>query len=579
MHRALGRTGRTIAAAVLGGVLTVLGAAGPAGVSSSAMAATDPKVVIIVGPVGSLTDTYRAAAEEGARAARRLTSNVVTIYSPDATWPTVRNALQGASIVVYLGHGNGWPSRYSSQPRPLTQNGLGLNPLAGGGDAAHQYFGESYIARDVHLAPHALVLFHHLCYASGNSEPGLPEGSLATGEQRVDNYAAGWLAAGADAVIADAYFGPAWYLKTALKGKGTVESMWRAAPSYNGHAFSFSSVRTPGATAVMDPDTTDHGFHRSLVERGASSLPHLRGGGGRVVRQGAPRVTTGTSHPESLASAGATIGIPVLTTESGGLAADTSATLRLPIAVPGSGAGLAGSVLGVRWVPVLVTDPTQASGISSGPPGGDPQGTGSIDATTPESPGDVVATTVTTHEAGALSASVMLPPVPGIYRLVTTIHDAAGTAFDAATQALVAPVLVRVSGHVSVSFGVAPQLTLDSGEHATIPVLVANDGVEPWTQDAPWTLVRPRAMVTATWTALGAGVDTSADLTAGEVSLDPGQSTVIDLPVIAPAVAGSYLVVLDLVSPVYGSLLALGIPPVTVRVAVRPSPAAVPPNP
>ena len=79
----------------------------------SAAEAPDPKVVLIVGPVGSLTDKYRAAAEDGARAARRLDAHVITIYSPDATWPVVRDALQGASIVVYLGHGNGWPSRYS----------------------------------------------------------------------------------------------------------------------------------------------------------------------------------------------------------------------------------------------------------------------------------------------------------------------------------------------------------------------------------------------------------------------------------------------------------------------------------
>src|SRR2546422_482503 len=74
-------------------------------------------------------------------------------------------------------------------------------------DVAHQYFGESFLAADVHLAPHAAVVLLHLCYAAGNSEIGFPEPSLVVATQRVDNYAAGWLRAGADAVIADT-FGP-----------------------------------------------------------------------------------------------------------------------------------------------------------------------------------------------------------------------------------------------------------------------------------------------------------------------------------------------------------------------------------
>ena len=53
-------------------------------------------------------------------------------------------------------------------------------------------------------------MFRHLCYASGNSEPGLPEGSTSDAIQRVDNYAAGFLRAGAKAVVAEAGLGPAY---------------------------------------------------------------------------------------------------------------------------------------------------------------------------------------------------------------------------------------------------------------------------------------------------------------------------------------------------------------------------------
>ncbi len=90
-----------------------------------------------------------------------------------------------------MGHGNGWPSKYRDALYPPTQNGFGLNPKAGGGDYTHQYFGEASVGGQVKLAKNAVVLLNHLCYASGNTEPGLPEGNLAQAKQRVDNYAAG----------------------------------------------------------------------------------------------------------------------------------------------------------------------------------------------------------------------------------------------------------------------------------------------------------------------------------------------------------------------------------------------------
>ncbi|HEX7472553.1 MAG TPA: hypothetical protein VF323_05695, partial [Candidatus Limnocylindrales bacterium] len=184
------------------------------------------KVVVIVGPAGSVTDYYRALADDAVTAARGLTDDIVSIYSPGATWPTVRRALQGAAIVVYLGHGNGWPSPYSDALYRPAQDGLGLNPVAGVDDIAHQYFGEEAIAREVHLAPGAVVLLHHLCYASGAGEPGMPDPSLGVAQQRVDNYGAGWLAAGAAAVIAEAHSGPAYYIDALLRGRVGAETAW-----------------------------------------------------------------------------------------------------------------------------------------------------------------------------------------------------------------------------------------------------------------------------------------------------------------------------------------------------------------
>ena len=211
------------------------------------------KVAIVVGPVGSMTDYYRGLADEAAAVARRSSDNVVTVYTPNATWPRVRRALQGASIVVYLGHGNGWPSPYRDAPFPPTQNGLGLNPVAGGGDEAHQYFGERYLT-SVDLAPGAVVILSHLCYASGNPEPGGPDPTLSVARQRADNYAAGWLAAGAAAVIAEAHGGAASYVDAVLRGDRSFERIWRSAPTFHDHILVFDSARTDGALVMLDPD-------------------------------------------------------------------------------------------------------------------------------------------------------------------------------------------------------------------------------------------------------------------------------------------------------------------------------------
>ena len=44
------------------------------------------------------------------------------------------------------------------------------------------------------------MLLYHLCYASGNTEPGLSQGTFAEARERVDNYGAGFIGAGARAV-------------------------------------------------------------------------------------------------------------------------------------------------------------------------------------------------------------------------------------------------------------------------------------------------------------------------------------------------------------------------------------------
>ena len=173
---------------------------------SAAAATGDPKVVIIVGATHGATAGYRADAERAYAEARKYTPNVVKVYSPNATWAKVKAAVVGASIVIYLGHGNGWPSPYTYDAKYTTKDGFGLNATAGAGDYNNKYYGEPYVST-LDLAPNAVVILNHLCYASGNSEPGNAEPTVSVARQRADNYAAGFLKAGASAVIADGHAG------------------------------------------------------------------------------------------------------------------------------------------------------------------------------------------------------------------------------------------------------------------------------------------------------------------------------------------------------------------------------------
>ena len=152
--------------------------------------------MIIVGATQGATAGYRADADVAYAEAKKYTPNVVKVYSPNATWAKVKAAVVGASVVIYLGHGNGWPSPYTYDAKYTTKDGFGLNATAGAGDSNNKYYGEPSIAT-LDLAPGALVILNHLCYASGNSEPGNPEPSVTVARQRADNYAAAFLKAGA----------------------------------------------------------------------------------------------------------------------------------------------------------------------------------------------------------------------------------------------------------------------------------------------------------------------------------------------------------------------------------------------
>ena len=657
MHRLLAATVGVVMIAAL------MGNAAPA-----AAATHPPKVVIVVGPVGELTDRYRAIGKSAAKEAARWTSDVVTVASPDATWPAVRNALQGASIVVYLGHGNGFPNPYRSEPYPRTQNGLGLNPVAGVDDDAHQYFGEAFLSKSVWLAPHAIVLLSHLCYASGAGEPGDPDPTIDVARQRADNFAAGWFATGAQAVVADAFGKPDEYIRRLFTSGDSIERVWRTATTNHGNVMTLASSRTSNATVLLDPTRPNRSFYRSLVWVPAPSPA-------RVLRpSNAQTVVPPATEPvaPSLASLGVHVDVPEVTPidAPGGLVASRPAQLRLPMTVPKGTALPADLRIGVRWQPLdppaigaiapspdesAATAPAPAAGASPAPaaakspapaavkspapaatkspaPAGTkpsapaaakspapaaakapapgaakasaPAATGSpapadgaapspdtatatapapagaeppaIDPVAVEQPGDVVASAPATWKDGGLDVAIDLPAAPGRYRLTTTILDAEDVALDAPTQALVAVLIVQVSRPVSVAYGLVSELSATAGAEFMLPLRMANDGALPWSEPplavTPWggqvTHVAPTIIVR--WLSLDA-LDAAAGFTAtAGPDLAPGDEAIVPLTLTAPSETGWYLLVVDLISPLHGSMAAAGCPVAEARVLIQP---------
>ena len=238
--------------------------------AGQAQAATGVKVVLIVGATHDATPGYRSDANVLYTEALKYTSNVVRVYSPNATAAKVKAAVAGASVVVYMGHGNGWPSPYTYDPNYTTKDGFGLNAdLNGDGklsDYENKYYGEPWIRDNLRPAPNAVVLLFHLCYASGNSEPGNADPSLSVAKQRVDNYGAAFLRAGFKAVVAIGHSNDPYYMGALFNTRQTIDDYFRNAPDANDNVVQYASSRSAGFTFQMDPDKPGS-YYRSVVGR------------------------------------------------------------------------------------------------------------------------------------------------------------------------------------------------------------------------------------------------------------------------------------------------------------------------
>lgn len=163
-----------------------------------------PKVVIIVGPTGSATAGYKSQGDDVATAATAAGATVVKVYSPQATFANVKAAVNGANIIVYLGHGNGYPNPYNSSLYPDRNDGWGLNISTSGGDSETNmvYCGEGPLTGTgystwgspqkaycsggpITPAPGFVMIYSDACYAPGASEPQNPVPTTSVALQHV----------------------------------------------------------------------------------------------------------------------------------------------------------------------------------------------------------------------------------------------------------------------------------------------------------------------------------------------------------------------------------------------------------
>ncbi len=248
---------------------------------------------------------------------------------------------------------------------------------------------------------------------------------------------------------------------------------------------------------LLDPDSPTSGFHRSLVGRLS-----LRGAELAATEDApAPDVSTALPGPAvgGLALtgspvAGSSVPLRVTFAPNTAVPADLELGLRwdalaLDPLLPADATAVPGPGLSPAASPLPSTSPTPATSPASTPsaaphaPGaatapasaspGPSDGTAADPAASlvkPEVPGAVVLVSPTAATQGGLETKAAVPARPGLYRLVVTLHDPDGVAFDAATQDRLPALIVRVTGTLSATFAAPANLSLVAGTAAVVPV-------------------------------------------------------------------------------------------------------------
>jgi hypothetical protein len=219
--------------------------------------AAGQKVVVIVGPVGggSIQDYYLSRGESIAAAAELRGATVVRVFSPHATYAKARAAVNGANVVVYIGHGSGFPNPYWGTLQTAYNNGWGLNKDESHG---HQhvigtslvYCGEAVLEGNtsfpgctggkINPAPNWVMVYSNACYAPGAGETEqVAVSSEATALARVSNYSRPVIALGGT------------YFATDLGSKSLVETILENPDAGWGQIYTMASGYVPGAVKTF----------------------------------------------------------------------------------------------------------------------------------------------------------------------------------------------------------------------------------------------------------------------------------------------------------------------------------------
>ena len=95
------------------------------------------------------------------------------------------------------------------------------------------------------------MILHGLCYSAGNSEPGRAWPSVEAARERIQNFAAGYLAVGAKAVFAEPYGDVGYILSAIFTSKSTARQIFMGHdPAPIASYIAYPSHRTVGAHLI-----------------------------------------------------------------------------------------------------------------------------------------------------------------------------------------------------------------------------------------------------------------------------------------------------------------------------------------
>ena len=178
------------------------------------------------------------------------------------------------------------PGRQPGRLLRDTKDGFGLDGSDGASAYSAEYYGANKIRDKVQLAPNAVVLLMHLCYAAGNGEPWMgPEFDKSLATKRVDNYANGFLDVGARAVFAFGGQQQVDFPNALANSNKTMDEIFMSSTSdarqynngFNGwDDYDRDSQRTPWARLHLDPNPHE-GHYRAVSGDLGMTAAHWRG--------------------------------------------------------------------------------------------------------------------------------------------------------------------------------------------------------------------------------------------------------------------------------------------------------------